>query len=261
MFSARNLMFAHAPTGGTWTPADITTLAWYDANDADTITEVSGDVSQWDDKSGNLRHVAQTSGTRKPTYTTGQISFDGTADYLFNSTPFMYGNGTIDVYTVSSVFAASDKRFMSEGNSGDDLPMYTMQTKSGAGDVMSAFIRNDAGSIRLTGATLSASSAFDDTKNLYQWGDTGSQFQGRVNADDLQTAAYTRSGVFTADRFAIGALLRIGSASYIDAVINEIVITSNLGDTDREKVEGYLAHTHGIAGNLPIGHTYKSAAP
>ena len=42
-----------------WTPSEITTAAWYDASDLDTITESAGKVSQWDDKSGNNNNLVQ----------------------------------------------------------------------------------------------------------------------------------------------------------------------------------------------------------
>jgi hypothetical protein len=38
-----------------------------DASDTSTITEAGGDVSQWDDKSGNARHVIQATGANQPT--------------------------------------------------------------------------------------------------------------------------------------------------------------------------------------------------
>jgi hypothetical protein len=34
-----------------------------------------------------------------------------------------------------------------------------------------------------------------------------------------------------------------------------------LSTTDRQKLEGYLAHKWGLAANLPADHPYKSAAP
>ena len=49
-----------------WTPAQITTLGWYDASDEDTITESSGFVSQIDDLSGNDEHLVQTTGSLQP---------------------------------------------------------------------------------------------------------------------------------------------------------------------------------------------------
>lgn len=254
------MIFASA-SAELWTPANMTTLAWYDADDATTITESSGAVSQWDDKSGNARHISQLSAGLKPTYTTGQIAFDGTNDYLFNTSPFMYANGEINIFIVCSVFADTDKRIISEGSSTDGDPIYAVQTINPVGDKLSARIRNDSGTNLSTGVALSSASAFDDTKKLYQWGDNGSQLSGRVNSDDLQTSAYTRSGTLTLDRFSVGALLRSSSASHANIDVNEIVITSNLVDSSREIVEGYLAHKWGIEASLQSGHPYKSSAP
>lgn len=54
--------------------------AWYDASDASTLytdlgtTLVSADaqsIEQWNDKSGNARHLTQTSAAARPTYKTG----------------------------------------------------------------------------------------------------------------------------------------------------------------------------------------------
>ena len=47
-----------------WTPSEITTAAWFDASDTDTITESGGKVAKWDDKSGN--HMVQGSASNQP---------------------------------------------------------------------------------------------------------------------------------------------------------------------------------------------------
>ena len=49
---------------GAFSPDDIANLeAWYDASDTGTITESSGNITQWDDKSGNGRHLDNVVGT------------------------------------------------------------------------------------------------------------------------------------------------------------------------------------------------------
>ncbi|MGI9420409.1 MAG: hypothetical protein ACR2RA_21520, partial [Geminicoccaceae bacterium] len=59
---------------------------WLDASDAATITESSGDVSDWDDKSPEGRDFTQATGTQQPTTGTPNgrdgILFDGTDDRL-----------------------------------------------------------------------------------------------------------------------------------------------------------------------------------
>jgi hypothetical protein len=52
----------------------------------------------------------------------------------------------------------------------------------------------------------------------------------------------------------------IGSIS--TQTLSEFVVSTNvITTTDRQKLEGYLAHKWGLEGNLPADHPYKSAAP
>ena len=52
------------------------------------------------------------------------------------------------------------------------------------------------------------------------------------------------------------------SGNKIDGVVGEVVFgNAALSDSDRERIEGYLAHKWGLQGNLPIGHPYENAAP
>lgn len=105
----------------TWMPSTVGIVArwqhpirtlkpalWLDAADAATITASGGLVSQWDDKSGNLRHVTQGTAALQPT--TGATTWNGrnvlnfNADYLRHPTAadwtFLH-NGT--VWTLLSV--------------------------------------------------------------------------------------------------------------------------------------------------------------
>ncbi len=47
--------------------AESSIKLWLDASDEDTITESSGSVSQWDDRSGNDNHCVQATGSEQPT--------------------------------------------------------------------------------------------------------------------------------------------------------------------------------------------------
>jgi len=51
---------------GFFTPAQLAPELWLDAADTASITESSGRVSQWNDKSGNGRHAVQASATPQP---------------------------------------------------------------------------------------------------------------------------------------------------------------------------------------------------
>ena len=63
-----------------------------------------------------------------------------------------------------------------------------------------------------------------------------------------------------------GVSLGIGMVNQIDTTfdgeIAEVVCyQGDVGKTDREKIEGYLAHKYGLAGKLPSTHPFKNAIP
>lgn len=116
---------SNAATLTVWSPAALTGLQlWLDAADATTILEAAADpaedgdtVSQWSDKSGNVRH-ATASTTAKPTYrATGQngrgsIEFNGSSNYLSVGTTstfnFLHNNTDSLVVFVFKAGTSSD---------------------------------------------------------------------------------------------------------------------------------------------------------
>ena len=58
----------------------LTPAAWY--RNATGITESGGFVSQWDDYSGNGRHLVQGTGTNQPAYSAGVLTFDGADNFM-----------------------------------------------------------------------------------------------------------------------------------------------------------------------------------
>ena len=74
--TANGTPFYLQTTGGAaWSPASIAGLAyWFDASDISTLSLTAGDVDQWDDKSGNGRHV--TPASNAPSWAANRITFD-----------------------------------------------------------------------------------------------------------------------------------------------------------------------------------------
>jgi hypothetical protein len=58
-----------------FSPLTLSPALWLDAADLTTITESGGRVSQWDDKSGNGRHLTQSNATFQPV--TGATTING----------------------------------------------------------------------------------------------------------------------------------------------------------------------------------------
>lgn len=88
-----------------FSPLDISNLkAWYKADAGVTLNGPT--VSQWDDYSGNARHLKQTTAANQPTYLTNTINglpsidFDGVNDYLLTDATLNTG----DAMTMFCVF-------------------------------------------------------------------------------------------------------------------------------------------------------------
>ncbi len=227
--------------GDSFTPADIDTLLWLDAKDIGTITESSGLVSQWDDKSGNGRHITQGMGAKQPLYTTGNsVCFDGVDDYLGNITPFMLANGEIDIYLVQTTRnVAPNNIYLAEGYTVDSRPSYVPARLINT--EMGATVRNDAGGFQIDDE-LGINMIVDECTRSF-WRDTGSQFSVRKNGgNESIPVAYTRIAPYTLDEFTLGAI-RFGAseARHIKADIHELVICNNLSENDRRRMDAYLA--------------------
>lgn len=54
---------------------------------------------------------------------------------------------------------------------------------------------------------------------------------------------------------------RRGSTYHNGWLCDVVVISNAVSDSDREKLEGYMAHKWGLAGKLPGAHPYKSSPP
>jgi lysophospholipase L1-like esterase len=246
-------------------PLQLSTLkAWYDAGDASTVSHSSNAISQWNDKSGQGRHVAQAgASTLKPTYdgVNGKVFFDG-GDYLFNNAPFMQAAGKSVIYAVVSAPNAQGTALIAEGRSSNANPVYApVWTEQGAASPdVAMFVRNDAGSVLYAGTLGTSGVLFDATKKLVRIVDDGEFFKTYSNGSLSPTIVqYTRSGVTTFDRFCIGGLLRTSFSSGWTGEIYEMVIADS--DDNGLEMEGYLAHRHGLAVNLPSWHPYKGKPP
>lgn len=252
-------------SGPTFTPAlllNTFNLAWYDANDASTITIATG-VSQWNDKSGNARNLTQGTGGSQPTYdaVNKKVTFNGSSQYLFNSSPFMYANNQIAIYAVVNVTGVNGATLIGEGSSASGNPVYQFGNKNASPNSdVAGFLRNDALTTAVSSVNGFGVTAFNATKKLVRILDSGSVMNSYVNGSNGTAAvAYTRSGVLTINRFSLGCLLRTTPSQYATGDVHEIVICTN--DTYGLILEGYLAWKWGLQADLPSWHPYKSSAP
>lgn len=249
-----------AASSTAWTPAEITTALWLDAADSGTITLTSGKVSQWADKSGNARHVSQSSDAARPVITAaGQngmdvVTFDGN-DTLATAANFPEtGNAEFSVFWVHTKTTSTKGCVFGWGNHNTALQCIGWY---------------DDGTY--AGPSFSGGAAYNAVSpaaGFNVWAYT--KAAGAINATSVLTkngSSAGTSGHSTSTPNIASAPLVLGRwATYtlsllIGSVAEFIILPSAAAEADRQKVEGYLAHKWGLDASLPTDHPYKSAAP
>lgn len=227
--------------GGSWTPASLTTQLqrWYDASDTGSITIGTG-VSQWNDLSGNAKHLTQATGGNQPGYTSAtSIDFEGGSTRRLDASSW---SSQYDIYVVLTTNSSnSDFRvgFMAAEqilifNTGQNL----------FGTWQSGFKSSAMSVATSTKALIRVS--MDASKNV-SMNLNGGTMTGTITTMPGSVAIVSVGGESTASR-------QVGK-------IHEIVVSDNLGSTDQQKTEGYLAWKWGLQASLPGGHPYSGAAP
>ena len=225
-----------------WLPSDLgaSLVMWYDASDASSITHSSGVVSQWNDKSGNACHLAQSDNTLRPTYTANILSGKGGIDFYLNKG--LFSTATPTVGYVATIVKAQNTTWNgyhvmleSRTNATRIGGLWTNGGTNLWADVYPAAVWRDATSIASNGVFSSINSPHIIEYTPYAG--RGNPMSGvTVGNFDQQTSG--GSGI----QYEIIALSAAPSVA------------------DRERIEGYLAHKWGLTANLPT-HTYKSSAP
>lgn len=248
----------------TWTPANITTDFWLDAEDASTITLSSGVVSQWNDKSGNGKHATQPTAAERPTYSATSffgkagLTFDGVDDALIVQTSVMQNNTAHGVYWIMQRLGSGDTdgynptisvlnlddndrgalHYIKDNTQGACYPYYSgpsQQPYDGAGQYA-----NNVGYIH----------SFQDNATGFGVWKNG-------------TLENTTSGITAPDNTNNGYVLakQVSPFRASNIIISEVIAVANATTSNRERIEGYLAHKWGLTGSLPANHPYKTTPP
>lgn len=120
--SARRLLMAAEAPPPPFDATDYgTVLFWVSADEASTITESSGAVSQWRDRSGNSYHMSQATGANQPT--TGTRTVNGRNVIDFDGGDFMKGTvgpnlWTTKAHTLVIVYAVDAEAAAAQGIAG-----------------------------------------------------------------------------------------------------------------------------------------------
>ena len=230
--------------GGGFLPSDLASLdAWYDANNGSTITESGGYISDWASASGVANDFAQATFLNQPQVNSGYLN--GLDTVAFSSEDSMQASLTSGLSS-SSLFVVMEttlnsKFIMFTGN----FPTLLLIAESGS----TAAISNGAG----TPVYFHDGDASGWANRGDCWADIGyNQGWSIVSITSLNLSSF---GTFKINKSGFSGYNFGGDVAEV------ILFSSSLGTSDREKVEGYLAHKWGLTANLSAGHPYKTVAP
>lgn len=245
-------------TAEGWTPAQITTALWLDADDNSTITLNGSNVSQWNDKSGNERHATQETAVNQPEYTTAGlngknvVTFGGN-DYFLLSNDIVSSPSTIVVVFKFNNFNDVNPRIYDIKKSGQSLQLIRDGATTSIGTKNTVWQPSNAGtkwhSSQTTDPEIIAIN-FENASTVLSLNGTLSTNTGSTNIGP--------GGVYST----LGVRADLVSSTYLNGFISELVVVdTSLSISDRQKLEGYLAHKWGLADNLPVNHPYKNSPP
>lgn len=244
-------------------PSDIANLkAWYDASDTATITVSGTAVTQWNDKSANGYNLTQgTAGKRPQSGTRTQnglnaIDYDGSDDVLAASTAanwaFLNNSGGSTYFMAIYTDTASDGRMLLDtcGTTTGFVGVYSYVKSTDAVNLV--VVRGVGGTVVSEQTTTQL--ATDNTASYWSFlsdpaNATASNrckiWKNGANPinTNIETAAVSNSN----PQYPLG----LGGQSFLsesfDGLMCEVIFYSGLlSDTDRGKVETYLAAKWGI---------------
>lgn len=245
--------------GPLWSPSEITTEIWLDANDASTIVATAGAVSEWIDKSQSPYEITQVSAGARPT--TGIrtlngkniIDFDGLTQYLDITSPGPQQDGdaimlgVIDfdgntqrqrAFTFQDIIAT---RWSMEFTLGNNFE-YNQDDSSFAGPNLDFTPTTGA---KLFGGYRSGSDNYVTVDGVL-----GGPEPGAISGPLTEWRIGAR-------RINISPFI----VDYLDAGVAELIIVKEYSLELLQKLEGYMAWKWGIQANLPSDHPYKNSPP
>ena len=251
-----------------WTPAEITTGAWYDPSDTDTISDSGGKVYQLDDiGTSGLQHMVQASGASQPTTGTRTLGSNNILDFqgidflektLFQVSP----SGNNSVYMVAEIdsVASANASIWSMNNLND----YQFKANTTPGFNGNVNVAGIGSSVSLTDPPHNGPSIYNlnfDFSGL-----------GAYNAfiDGIQRAPDTSYIVKLDASQHFRLFSHRGGTLSPDGAMGEVVVCEACDTTTRQLIEGYLAWkwdslsgevAGALVGNLEVGHPYKSTWP
>lgn len=226
--------------GLPFSPLNIAGIVlWLDGSDSTTITESSGLVSQWDDKSSNANHAVQGTGSKQPTTNASTqnslniIDFDGVNDSMAFANEDNFDLAQVSVFVVGSGSTGSfmgkcDPATLTTDISRRKLQFQTSVFNSGADTTLNVSMGSSAMEVR---------GFVSRADNDHTWSIDGIQMtsSAAMNLSTFNDAQFNIGGVFNE------------TAEFLNGSIAEILIyNSPLSSSEHTAITNYLLSKWGI---------------
>lgn len=226
-------------------------VVWLDAADTLTVTETSGDITQWDDKSGNKHHATQGTGGLEPLYVLDQanglpiVRFNGSSDILDLGSVVITGTVARTFFMlIRAESTAANDTVISLTNTSTSGERYDITSEPG--------LRVQGGNRLWTGDTITSPLSGTPEWFIITIGNAAvsnvTDTLGRNNGVVMTPTDATSEAITTGG----GATTKLGqrstgSGGYFDGDLGEVIMYDDLLSTPEiETMENYLAVKWGI---------------
>jgi hypothetical protein len=250
--------------------------AWWDASDSNTLTTVSGAVSEWRSKYGSARVLSQSTAANRPLLTANYygslsaVTFDGTNDSLSGSSFASLSLAPITViFCIDSLLPntsqdrgvalfSSSLVASSYNNDGGLQLVANSAGRGGTRRAFEAYARSSSGGLELE--TTELATAHPVGKRIFTVtadGSASTLHQSGALVDSQPATVSTNT-----DRVYFGSLLETNPSLFWNGRILEVLVyTQAISASQRQKAEGYLAWKWGLQATLPYDHPYAASFP
>jgi hypothetical protein len=239
------------PAETAFAPTDISGLeAWYKSGVGVTLN--GSDVSQWDDQSGNARHLTQGTAANQPLYNATDANWNGLASITFNGTsdfllchavaPAIF-QGTDKAWTIVTAVkraAGGTYRFLMGSNdiAGGGNAQVILSHKWNSVDDYVVYKRDTAAA-----SVDSHIGTSGDTAVIIRWQHSGTVAEVYVNGSSAGTSANNVGALTVQDVFCIGGFPTAATtaANFWVGDIAEVVMYSRLLTAgEQTQIEDYF---------------------
>ncbi len=249
-----------------FTPTMIPSLAlWFDASDPTTITQSSGTVSEWRDKSSNAYSVIQGTASNRPTYATNLLN--GLPGVQLSATSYLYQVGS----SMPNFSSSPATTVYMVAKNGSTMPNWNIINTMWFTGISGATQRYhfSFGYLTTNGITLFANGSAVVNPSAYVVplnsnaiiGFSSSATSNFIFYNGSNTA-YASSGALPSANNSTWFLFgdaRLSTPPVTDENIYEYLgFNTVLTTAQQQAVEGYLATKWGLQSSLSNGHPYKT---